>query len=147
MTVATLCSRPVPSRSRFGAGIARRAAGVIVLAGALVNATVGVLSLLAPSQFLAFVGQSSQELTPAASVFAAYAGARELGVAIALLVLLAMRRVPLLAGALTVAALANLVDAALAVAAQRWVQLPGALAFTLAYAIAAVWLPNTPPTR
>src|SRR5579885_2450185 len=55
------------------------------------NTVFGLLSLLAPASFLALVGERSAEVSADAQIFAAYAGARELAIAGALLVLLFMR--------------------------------------------------------
>jgi hypothetical protein len=132
--VSNVDSRPNP-RPR----IIAIAVGAIVILGALFNAAVGALSLLSPTGFLGLVGERSQDLTPGVIVFAAYAGARELAIAAALLVLLALRARPALVGVLFFAALANAFDAAGALLAGRWVQLPGAVIFSVAYASAAMW--------
>src|SRR5215469_13549584 len=84
--------------------------GAIVILGALFNAAVGALSLLNPSGFLAMVGGGDQDLTPGVTVFAGYAGARELAIAVALLVLVALRAGPALVGVLVIAGLANAID-------------------------------------
>jgi hypothetical protein len=115
------------------------AVGTIVILGALFNAAVGALSLFSPTGFLALVGERSQDLTPGVMVFAGYAAARELAIAAALLVLLAVRATPALVGVLVFAALANVFDTAGALLAGRWVQLPGAVIFSVAYASAAIW--------
>ena len=111
--------------------------GVVVLAGILFNAAVGLLSLIVPSSFL--VGETTSPMTPSAAVFAESAGARELASAVALAACAALRITPALAAVLGVGAIANVVDAIAAVASGRWVQLPGAIVFALAYASAA-WL-------
>ncbi len=113
--------------------------GAIVILGALFNGAVGALSLLSPASFLATVGHAAQEVTPGVLLFAAYASARELAIAAALLGLLVVRAAHPLIGVLLVAALANAIDAAGAVAAQRWAQLLGAVVFGVAYACAAMW--------
>ena len=74
-----------PFRPVVGGRLAGVVAGAIVIAGALLNTAVGVLSLVAPSVVLAAVGQGGQELSPATLVFAGYAGARELGIGLLLL--------------------------------------------------------------
>jgi len=119
--------------------VASTLAGAVVIVGALSIAVAGVLSLIAADTFLAAVGQSTPEVLASASVFAEYAGAREFAVALALTVCAAMRIGPVLAGALVVAATANALDAASAVAAGRWVQMPGAIVFAAAFAFAAAW--------
>jgi hypothetical protein len=125
-------------RSRSG----KRAIGfvtvVAVVVGAALSGAAGLLSWLAPSVFLSAVGQVSVDVTPAASVFAAYAGAREVAIALTLIALLVLRAWPAFVGALIVAALANFADALGALAAQRWTQLPGALVFALIYIGAAI---------
>ena len=83
-------------------------------------------------------------MTPSTLVFAEYAGARELAIAVALIGCVALRIAPALAGVLVVAATANALDAVEALATARWVQLPGAVVFAAAYACAAVWYTRQP---
>jgi hypothetical protein len=137
MSTAILPS--VDTQSSWRERIVSTLVGAVVILGAVFNGAVGALSLLSPTTFLAVIGQSTPELTPGVLAFAGYAGARELAIAVGLVVLLAVRATPALAGVLVVAALANAIDAAGAVTAQRWVQLPGAVVFALAYASAAIW--------
>lgn len=124
--------------------LARAFVVAVVIVGALFNGVVGALSLLAPGAFLAAVGQAEEVVAPSALVFAEYAGAREVAIAAALIVCAAWRLWPALAGVLIVAAAANAVDAVGALAAGRWVQLPGAVAFAAVYALAATWCARQP---
>lgn len=117
--------------------------GAVILAVAT-SATFGVLSLFAPSAFLAIVGVQSAQPNASAQVFAAYTGARELAIALTLLVLLVMRTSRGLAAVMLLAALANAFDFGHAVISQRWFQAPGALVFAIIYLAAAVWLFNRP---
>jgi len=114
-------------------------AGGVVIVGALFNAVAGVLGLLAPGTFLAMVGQSTPVVIASTTVFAEYAGARELAIALTLMVCVALRIGPVMAGALLVAATANAIDAVAALTTGSWAQLPGALMFAAAFAFAAVW--------
>ena len=128
----------VQPSSRGRHRVANTLAGAVVIVGALFNAVAGVFSLIAPGTFLTAVGQPTP-VVASASVFAEYAGARELAVALILLVCAAMRIGPVLAGVLLVAAAANALDAASALATGRWVQMPGAVVFAAAFAFAAAW--------
>ena len=119
---------------------ARSVVDAIVLVGALINGGVGALSLFAPSLFLAAVGLAGQTVTPASAVFGDYAGARELALGVGLLGFRVSGRYGGLCGVLVVAGVANAIDAGGSVVAQRWEQLPGAVLFTVAYLIAAIFL-------
>lgn len=111
--------------------------GALVVVGALLSTAIGAVTLFAPTCFLALVGQPDQELGSAAIIFAEYAGARELAIGAALLTMLAARSARLLAGIVVIAALANATDAFMAIGAQRWPQLLGAVMFALVYAVYA----------
>jgi hypothetical protein len=137
--MATAFSNRLPVRSQAGKRAIGVIIGVAVVVGAALSGATGLLSLLAPSVFLSAVGQVGLEVTPAASVFAAYAGAREVAIALTLIALLVLRAWPAFVGALIVAALANVADALDALADQRWTQLPGAVVFALVYIGAAMW--------
>lgn len=115
--------------------------GAIVLA-IVTSAVFGVLSLVAPTTFLSIVGVPSARvgLSASAQVFAAYTGARELALALTLLVLLILRAPRGLAAVMLLAALANGFDAGHALLTQSWFQLPGALLFAIVYVAAALWL-------
>jgi len=129
----------IRSNSEARGRLVRALAGAVVIVGVVVNAVVGILSLLAPTAFLAAIGEGGSVLTPSSLVFAGYSGARELGIGVALALCAALRIPPALAGALMVAAAANAVDAIDAVTTGRWAQLPGAFLFAAAYACAAMW--------
>lgn len=128
------------SRPKTGSGALWWTSATIVVAGALVLGTVGLLSLLAPGAMLALVGHSGEQPSQGTRVFADYTGTRDLAIAIVLLVLLAMRSSRALPAVLLLAALANGLDAVTAVASQRWPQLPGAVVFAIAFLVAAVLL-------
>jgi hypothetical protein len=127
-----------------GSVAGRRLVGAVVVLGALVNVTAGALSLFAPTAFLALVGHRGEPLTAGAQLLAAYAGARELAVGVALVILLVLRSTRVLAGLLAVTALANALDGVGALASQRWAQAPGAFVFALAFLAAALWLSRQP---
>lgn len=113
---------------------------LVVIVGALVNAAVGVLSLISPADFLALVGHRGEQVTAGTEIYAAYTGARDLAIAVALLVLLAMRSTRVLPGLMLVVASANAVDGADALVGGRWAQVPGAFAFAILFLLAAIWL-------
>jgi hypothetical protein len=126
----------VKVRKRTNERSLRLLLGAVVIVGMLFNAAAGLLSLLQPGAFLSAVGEATL-VSPAVSVFAEYAGARELAVAAALFVCGLTRATPALMGVLIVASAANALDTVGAIASGRWVQLPGALVFAIAYALAA----------
>lgn len=131
-------------------GAARWLVAAVIILGALITGLVGLLSLVAPTAFLAAIGHSGAHLTAGTQIFAAYTGARELAIAVALVVLLALHSTRVLPGLMVVTAGANLLDVVDALAAGRWVQVPGALVFALAFLAAAAWLvkqPARPPVR
>ena len=115
--------------------------GAIVLA-IVTSAVFGVLSLVAPAAFLSIVGMQTAQVNASAQVFAAYTGARELAIALTLLVLLVLRAPRGLAAVMLLAALANGFDAGHALLSQTWFQLAGALVFAIVYLAAALWLFN-----
>jgi hypothetical protein len=137
-------NKPATERASAGAaprsGRARWLVDAVVLLGALLTGLVGVLSLVAPAAFLAVIGHQGMPVTSSGQIFAAYTGTRELAIAVALVVLLVLRSTRVLAALMVVTAGANLLDAVDALAAGRWVQVPGALVFALAFLAAAAWL-------
>jgi hypothetical protein len=112
----------------------------VVVVGALLNAVVGVLSLFAPQLFLSSVGLAGAEVTAAARLFADYTAARDLAIAGVLLGLLARRSTGGLPSVLVLVGAANVIDALVGVASQRWAQVPGSLVFAAAYLATAAWL-------
>src|SRR5689334_2353029 len=87
----------VDGRQSASAGRRRAAAlppwpiAAVVILGALLTGLTGILSLVAPATFLTLTGHPGEPLTTGVMVFADYAGAREIAIAAALLVLLALR--------------------------------------------------------
>ena len=126
--------------TKSGPGALWWTSATIVVAGALVLGTVGLLSLFAPGAMLALVGYAGEQPSPGTRVFADYTGTRDVAIAVVLLVLLATRSSRALPAVLLLTALANGLDAAAALASQRWPQLPGALGFAIAFLVAAVLL-------
>lgn len=118
--------------------------GLVVVLGALINALVGLLSFFAPTTFLTVIGHRGEPLTEGVRIFAAYTGARDLAVAVALAVLLAMRSRRVLPGLLATVAAANALDGVAALAFRRWAQVPGSFVFALAFVAAAIWLFKQP---
>lgn len=129
--------QPTVIRSR---ALGRWLAYAAVVLAIVTNLALGLLSLLAPASFLRLVGERGAEVSANAQIFAAYGGARELAIAVALLVLLLLRATRGLAGVMLLAALANGFDLGHALLTQRWVQVPGALIFAIIYLTAALWL-------
>jgi hypothetical protein len=120
--------------------------GAVVLA-MVTSAAFGMLSFLAPSAFLSIVGARTGQLDAGAQIFAAYTGARELAIAVTLLVLLLTQASRGIAAVMLLIALANGFDAVHAILSQRWAQAPGALVFAFIYLAAALKLFSRPATR
>jgi hypothetical protein len=125
-------------------GAIRRLVDAIVVLGALITGAVGVLSLVAPATFLAVIGHRGAHVTASTQIFASYTGARELAIAVALVILLALRSTRVLPGLMVVTAGANILDVADALVNGRWAQVPGAFVFALAFLAAAAWLFKQP---
>lgn len=117
---------------------------VIVALGALLSATIGVLGLLAPGNLLALLGYPGEHLTGGTVQLAAYVGARELPIAVILLVLLVAKSNRVLPAMMLLFAASNALDAIDALAFQRWAQLPGAAVFAVAFLVGAMWLLKQP---
>lgn len=120
--------------------VLRWLARAVVALAVLINAIFGGLSLFAPASFLAIVGHPGEAVTSGTEIFAAYTGARDLAVAISLVVLVAMRSTRVLPGLLLVVALANALDGIDAIASGRGAQVPGALVAAILFSGAGAWL-------
>lgn len=112
----------------------------VIFIGALGMGIVGVLCLVAPPLFLATIGHRGAVLTVETQILADYTGARELALAIGLLVVLAIRSTYGLVTLLTVTSGANAIDGLGAIIAGRWVQVPGAFLITVVFLFIAIWL-------
>ena len=113
---------------------------ILVVFGALLSAVIGVLGLVAPAALLGILGHPGEHVNASTKQLAAYVGARELPMAIMLLVLLFVRSNRALPAVMALFASANALDAIDALVYHRWSQLPGAAAFALAFVAAALWL-------
>ena len=89
---------------------------------------------------MSVLGHPGDPVTGGTVQLAAYVGARELPMAVMLLVLLLMRSNRVLPAVMLLFAASNGLDAIDALAYQRWAQLPGAAVFALAFRAAASWL-------
>lgn len=125
-----------PKNTAVGWGLAYAA---VVLA-MVTSAAFGALSFVALPTFLALVGAQNAPVGAGAQIMAAYTGARELAIAVTLVVILLMRTRRWLAPVMLLAGLANLFDGAHALLTQRWVQAPGAIVVALIYLAAALWI-------
>ena len=92
---------------------------VVVVLGALVSAGIGVLALVAPGSLLAVLGHPAEHVTAATVQLAAYVGARELPIAVMLVVLVFARSTRVLPAMMLLFAASNAIDALDAVAFQR----------------------------
>ena len=121
--------------ARAGWGLAYAAVALAVVT----SAAFGVLSFAALPTFLSLVGGGAA-VSEGARVMASYTGARELAIAVTLIVLLLMRARRALAPVMLLAGLANLFDGVHALLTQNWFQAPGAVVFALIYLAAALWM-------
>ncbi|MGI8689243.1 MAG: hypothetical protein ACR2M3_11750 [Thermomicrobiales bacterium] len=119
---------------------------IVVVLGALLNAMVGILSLFAPATLLASLGQSGEHLTAGTRLFAAYTGAREIPVAVLLVVLLVMRS-RLLPALMVLSASVYALDGLDALASGDGPRIAGSFVFAIAFLSAALWLFKQPRER
>lgn len=120
---------------------------IVVVLGALLSAAIGVLGFLAPNSLLALLGHPGEQVTAGTRQLAAYVGARELAIAVLLVILLFMRSTRVLSAVMALFAASNALDAIDALAFQRWAQVPGAALFAVAFAVGALWLVRQPASR
>jgi hypothetical protein len=73
-------------RTKSGLGALWWTSATIVVAGALVLGTAGLLSTFAPGAMLALLGRAGEQPSPGTRVFADYTGTRDVAIAVALLV-------------------------------------------------------------
>jgi hypothetical protein len=123
-TVSAGSARPSVQAGGGSVSIARLVDIVVVL-GALLTGAAGLASICAPQVFLTFLGVSGEPINAGTEVFARYAGTRNVALAVMLLTLVAVRSKRVLAGLLVATALANALDCALDLVAQRWPAAPG----------------------
>jgi len=102
-----------------------RLVDIVVVLGALLMAAAGLVSIFAPQVFLAAVGVSGVSVNAGTEVFARYTGTRDVALAVTILILVAVRSRRVLAGLVVATALANALDCALDLFAQRWPAAPG----------------------
>jgi hypothetical protein len=117
---------------------------IVVVFGALLSAVIGVLGLVAPGALLGILGHPGEHVSASSQQLAAYVGARELPIAVMLVVLLFVKSNRALLAVMTLFAAANALDAIDALVYHRWAQLPGAVAFALIFVAAALWLLRQP---
>ena len=140
-----------PGTARTGSGITStqanggsvsvaRLVDIVVVLGALLLGAAGLASIFAPRVFLTAVGVSGEPINAGTEIFARYTGARDVALAVMLLTLVAVRSRRVLAGLVVATALANTLDCALDLVAQRWPAAPGPCLFASLYLAAAVWL-------
>ena len=117
-----------------------RLVDIVVVLGALLMGAAGLTSILAPQAFLIAVGVSGEPINAGTEVFARYTGARDVALAVMLLILVAVRSRRVLAGLVIVTALANALDCVLDLVAQRWPAALGPFLVAVLYLAAAAWL-------
>jgi hypothetical protein len=113
---------------------------VVVVLGALFIGAAGLVSIFAPQVLLTAVGVSGESINAGTDTFARYTGTRDVALGAALLALVAVRSRRVLAGLVVVTALANALDGAVDLVAERWPEAPGPFVFAIFYLAAAVWL-------
>jgi hypothetical protein len=137
---ATTGSRNPSAQGNGGSVSVARLVDIVVVLGALLTGAAGLASIFAPQVFLAAVGVSGEPITAGTEIFARYMGARNVALAVMLLILVAVRSRRVLAGLVVTTALANALDCALDLVAQRWPAAPGPFLFAVLYLAAAAWL-------
>lgn len=136
----TTGSGNLSARANGGSVSVARLVDIVVVLGALLTAAAGLASIFAPQVFLAAVGVSSEPINAGTEIFARYTGARDVALAVMLLILVAVRSRRVLAALVVATALANALDCALDLVAQRWPAAPGPFLFAILYLAAAAWL-------
>jgi hypothetical protein len=117
-----------------------RLVDIVVVLGAVLTGAAGLASIFAPQVFLTAVGVSGEPTTAGMEIFARYTGTRDVALAVTLLTLVAVRSRRVLAGLVVATALANALDGALDLVAQRWPAAPGPFLVAIFYLAAAAWL-------
>ncbi len=136
----TTASRNSSVQANGGSVSVARLVDIVVVLGALLMGAAGLTSIFAPQVFLIAVGVSGEPINAGTEIFARYTGARDVALAVMLLILLAVRSRRVLAGLVVATALANALDCALDLVAQRWPAALGPFLFAILYLAAAVWL-------
>src|SRR5215468_162111 len=117
-----------------------RLVDIVVVLGAVLMGAAGLASIFAPQVFLSAVGVGGVPINAGTEIFASYTGARDLALAVMLVILVAVRSRRVLAGLVVATALANALDCALDLVAQRWPAAPGPFLLAVLYLAVAVWL-------
>lgn len=117
-----------------------RLVDIVVILGALLIGAAGLASIFAPQVVLTAVGVSGVPINAGTEIFARYTGARDVALAVMLLILVAARSRRVLAGLVVATALANALDCVFDLVAQRWPAAPGPFSFAVLYLAAAAWL-------
>jgi len=106
----------------------------IVILGALLTASGGILALVRPDMLVG----SGASMNQAAYIYAGYLVSRDLALAAMLLATLALRAYRVLAGLMALTVLTQVIDAIVDATTGRATLLPMILVFAVAYLIAAV---------
>jgi hypothetical protein len=106
----------------------------IVILGALLTASGGILALVRPDMLVG----SDAPMNQAAYVYAGYLVSRDLALAAMLLATLALRAYRVLAGLMALTVLTQVIDAIVDATTGRATLLPMILVFAVAYLIAAI---------
>jgi hypothetical protein len=116
---------------------------LIVVLGAILTATGAVIALIYPAMLVS----PHNEINGAARIFAGYFAARNLGLAGALLALLALRAKRALGYILALAGFIQLIDTAIDCVERRWPIVPGVFILGVVFLFAAVRLRPHPLWR
>jgi hypothetical protein len=116
---------------------------LIVVVGAILNATGAVIALVNPAMLVS----PYDEINGAARIFAGYFAARNLGLAGALLALLAMRAKRALGYILALAGFIQLIDTVIDCVERRWPIVPGVFILGFVFLLAAARLCGHPLWR
>jgi hypothetical protein len=105
---------------------------IVVILGALLSITGAVISKVDPTLLT-----NGSAMTEAARVYADYTFARDLALAVMLLLLLAIRARRMLAGFMALVALVQLIDIANDLVRGDWLLIPGLLVFAIVFLLGA----------
>ena len=139
-TAPTTGSGTALAQANGGTVSVARLVDIVVVLGAALMAAAGLTGIFAPQVFLTAVGVSGVSVNAGTEVFARYTGTRDVALAVTLLILVAVRSRRVLAGLVVATALANALDCALDLVAQRWPAAPGPFLVAVLYLASAAWL-------
>lgn len=115
----------------------------IVIVGALMMGAGAVIALVHPAMLVS----ATSEINSAVVVYAGYLVARNLALAVMLLVMLGMGARRILSGLMTLTALVQILDAGMDSMEGRWILVPGVLVFAFMFSLGAARLSGHAPWK